>query len=276
LNGLASASFVEHPAGDDRWRLSDLVRAFVLTRPAENLAQAQEENEAWARLLDHYAERTEAAVRRIRYGPDIHAAPFVSAEQARGWLDAERSNLIDAVSWADRELYAAAATRLGLAFAEYLRDVQDFHALTSISRAVLDAASRSGDAPSEARAWGDMGSALRETGDISGAIAAHTRECDTYQAIGDPNGEGRAWHSLGEALAQSGRHDEALHAFGQAMERYLALREGYREGRSAAAAAEVLQSAGRTDEARDMWGRAADAFDRAGAPEEAASMRRNL
>jgi hypothetical protein len=273
LDDLVRQSIIDSPGEDGRWRLSDLVRAFVLTRAA---GRAEQDEAAWRRLLDYYADLTETAVKRMFSEPDVPVpGPFPGPEEARAWLDEERVNLISAALWVERPLHTPTAMRLGLPLADYLREARQFHALTVVSRAARDAASRTGDADREAKALGNVGIGLRETGDVTGAIAAHTGERDIYQRVGDRHGAGRAGRHLGEALVRAERFVEAIQALDQALELYVSLDDAYGEGLTCAASAEALRAIGQGNEARAMWARAADAFDRSGAREEAASARRH-
>ncbi|MER5339609.1 NACHT domain-containing protein [Streptomyces mirabilis] len=272
LSGLVRRSIIDSPGEDGRWRLSDLVRAFVLTRTA---GEAEQDEAAWRRLLDYYAHETETAVKRMFSEPDVPVpGPFPGPEEARAWLDKERVNLISAALWAERPLHTPTAMRLGLSLADYLRETRDFHALTAVSQAARNAASRTGDAALEAEALGNVGIGLRGTDNVTEAIAAHTGERDIYWRVGDRHGAGRAGYRLGEALVQAERFVEAIQALDQALELYVSLDDAYGEGLTCAARAEALRAIGQETEAKAMWARAADAFDRAGAREEAASARR--
>ncbi|MDX3454533.1 NACHT domain-containing protein [Streptomyces sp. ME02-8801-2C] len=277
LNGLVRYSFVDRETGADRWRMSDLVRAFVLTRRAEKQARPNEDEEAWGRLLEYYVHMTEHAVRRVRSEPEQTVqGPFSNAQEAQNWLGDEWKNLASTAFWAARGPHARTTMRLSLALAEYLREIQAFQVLTEVSRVALDAAQRVGDLDGEARAWGCMGIGLRGLSDFTGAIEAFTHERDVYQNLGDRSGESRAWHSLGTTHTETGTPDEALRAFSMAVELCQELGEWHGVARSSAAWAEVLHSEGLVDEAQSMWTLAADAYHRVGALEEEASVRRRL
>ncbi|WP_406280054.1 NACHT domain-containing protein [Streptomyces sp. NBC_00191] len=279
LNALVRYSFVDRGSEDGRWRMPDMVRAFVLTRKAGKQAQAQahEDEAAWGRLLEYYADMTEDAVLRMRSEPDQTVqGPFRNAQEAQDWLGGEWKSLTSAARWVDREPHTHTAMRLGLALAEYLREIRAFHDLVEVSRAALYAAHRIGDLGSEARAWGSVGIGLCGVSDFTGAIEAHIHERDVYQSLGDRSGESRAWHSLGTTQVQADSSVEAVQAFSMAVELYIELGDWHGVGRSSASWAEVLHSEGRVADARDMWMRAADAFQRAGSLEDEASMRRRL
>jgi hypothetical protein len=87
----------------------------------------------------------------------------------------------------------------------YLYFRRYFDEFVVISRYTQDAAQRVGDREAEARAWNDLGLALRSADHADEAITALTRARELSKAVGDRNGEAYAWNYLGSALRVADR-----------------------------------------------------------------------
>lgn len=98
--------------------------------------------------------------------------------------------------------------------------------------------------PGDALIWNNLGSALGETGDIDGALAAFRRSCEL--APHTP----AAWFNLGKALEQQAYVHEAQDALKRVME----LDPAHLPGR--VVYAQTLRALGRTTEAADEFRRA--------------------
>ncbi|SOD83603.1 tetratricopeptide repeat protein [Streptomyces sp. Ag109_G2-15] len=156
------------------------------------------------------------------------------------------------------------------------------YALREVGRAgeAIDAHTRARDVyqaldnlQGEAEAWDYLGLALRDVGRVGEAIDAHIRSRDLEQATGDRHREGVSWHNLGLALLHAGRVEEAIEAYGKDLEICRELEDWYRAGQTLEGLARAHQSAHHSADTYACLLQAADAYNRAGAPAEAANAR---
>jgi hypothetical protein len=120
LAGLARAHLVEGaPGASGRWRMHDLVRLYAQELSDED-EDADGREQARDRLLGYYLTTADAADNHLRALPGMQApADFSGPNDALDWLDAERLNLVAAVSMATDTGRYEAALRLPLVMATY-------------------------------------------------------------------------------------------------------------------------------------------------------------
>ncbi|MFF9758772.1 tetratricopeptide repeat protein [Streptomyces caelestis] len=248
-----------------RWRLHDLVRVFGAGVVAGDAGLREEGEAARERVLELYARWVEAADGRLRWLPGKREPErFGDRGQALAWLDAERSGLVAAVEWGREERFAGAVVRLALCLAEYLIWRRYFDDWIAVAEAAREAARRSENRLGEANAWGNLGSALQETGRTGEAIDAHTRARDLFQAVGNRRGEALAWNNLGLALQYADRAEDAIDAHTRARDLYQAGRNRHLEAIAWNNLGLALRTAGRAGEAIDAHTRARDLFQAVG------------
>ncbi|KUO04704.1 ATP-binding protein [Streptomyces caeruleatus] len=242
-DGVGSASGL-------RWRLHDLVRGFGAGVVAGDAGLREEGEAARERVLAFYYRWADAADDRLRWWPGSREPErFADRGQALAWLDSERAGLVAAALWAREERHADTAVRLALCLGTYLDWRRYFDDWITVMRAAQEASYRAGDRHNEARAWNNLGAALREAGRVEEAIDAHTRARDLFQAAEDRHGEAAAWNNLGSALREAGRVEEAIDAHTRALD--LCQAAGNRHGEASAwnNLGLALQEAGRVEEA---------------------------
>ncbi|MER6162144.1 tetratricopeptide repeat protein [Streptomyces sp. NPDC001868] len=83
-----------------------------------------------------------------------------------------------------------------------------------------------------------------------GAIEAHTRARDLFQATEDRHGAAQAWNNLGSAVQRAGRVEEAVRAHGVALQIYREFEDWYRRGLALRNLALAHEDAHRPAEAR--------------------------
>jgi tetratricopeptide (TPR) repeat protein len=252
LDVLIEASLLEEGEGD-RFHFHDLVRLHAREQAGDDRSAITR------RIVQWYLTRTQAADRAV-LGPRLRLAhpaaswasgeEFARPDEALGWLEAERLNLLAAVRaasdnqwyelvwpfcealWAlyDNRAHLAdelEAARLGVAAARHLGDrPAEARMRNQVARALL----RSGDAraaSSEASAasWVAEGCGNRrvaaavietggviqlERGEYAAAIAAFGRARDVHDAEGNRRGVAMQRYQLGKALIGAGRPDEAM------------------------------------------------------------------
>ncbi|MEV0318503.1 tetratricopeptide repeat protein [Streptomyces sp. NPDC050658] len=216
LDELASAHFVtpvQEQAGELRWRLHDLVRAYGARLGAGDKWATEEAEAARARLLDYYRDWTVVAddhLQRMLGDPD--PGLFEGRTQALDWLDAERANLVAAAQWAGHDRHAPTAISLALNLWGYLDWRRHFEDMMTVGWCAQRAAERTENDADLAGAWNLVGIALREQGRIEEAVDAGKLAAELYEAVDDPRGAAAAWDNLGNALGGAGRQQEAIEA----------------------------------------------------------------
>ncbi|GIG00121.1 AfsR/SARP family transcriptional regulator [Catellatospora citrea] len=223
LDVLVTAHLVQRLA-PDRYTLHDLVRDYVRTRTADDQQLAH----ALRLLLEHY--RTVA----------VHANSFVtgagapstdanpggvgSAAQAMAWFEAERANLVSAVTAAASAKEAELAC--GLAHPLW----QFFHLAGYVSDWIttFECALSTIDGVAEERTkyyiLNSLGNAYCQAGRYEQAIAAHRACIAGREALGDHPGASSSRNNLCASLERTGRYEEAL------AESQIALRAARRHG----------------------------------------------
>ncbi len=211
LGQLSRAHLLEAAAGTaDRWRMHDLLHLY-----ARNLSDAHADadgrEQARDRLLRYYLETARAAARHLRALPGTPVpAAFTSRDSAFAWLDAERPNLVAAVTMAASTGRDQIAMELPLSLSDSLawrRRFDEWLATTTVSR---DAARRLGERGNEALALSNLGVLLRQVRRFEEAITSHQDALAIYREIGDRRGEGAALSNLGLALREVRRFEEAF------------------------------------------------------------------
>jgi tetratricopeptide (TPR) repeat protein len=213
LASLAQAHLIEpSPGGAGRWRMHDLMRLYA-QRLSDDYADADNREGARDRLLDYYLRMARAADSHLRALPGMTVPEaFADRTEALGWLDAERPNLVAAVTVAADTGRDQIALHLPLALAEYLSWRNRSDDWLATMTASLTAARHLGDRAGESRALTILGLVLRQVRRFEEAITACQAAAGICHETGDRHGEGRALNILGLALAKAGRFQEAITA----------------------------------------------------------------
>ena len=261
LDALCRAHLVERGSGRGRWRLHDLVRAFGVGVVKGDAGLWEEGETARELVLKFYCRWARAADGRLRW---LSGRPvperFMDRVSALAWLDAERAGLVAVMQWALEERYTDTAVGLSQYLAEYLYWRRSFDDLITVCVVAREAAHRAGSRAGEARAWNNLGMALRETGRAEQAIDAHARARDLHQAVGDRSREAGAWDNLGIALRQAGRAEEAIDAHTCARDLFQVVGDRLRGAGAWDNLGSALRQAGRAEEAIDAHTCARDLF----------------
>ncbi|GAA1681646.1 hypothetical protein GCM10009830_30990 [Glycomyces endophyticus] len=211
LRRLAGVHLVT-AAGDGRWDVHDLVRAYA----REHAAALPDGAGARERLYD-WLTAAVAATWPVLFGLETEApaatappAPrFERPDDALEWLDARHGILAETVQHAAAAGHARHASRLAAALwrYQYLRGLRA-EALTGLTTAL--AADRSeGDRAHEATVLYQIGSTLRALGDLDEAEQTLTEARDLAADLGNREAELIAVASLGWCHSQRWRLDEA-------------------------------------------------------------------
>jgi tetratricopeptide (TPR) repeat protein len=213
LGELVRAHLIEAAAGAaGRWRMHDLLRLYAHQLSDTNAA-ADRRPQARDRLLRHYLETANAADTHVRaLSGTAVSARFSGRDSALAWLDAERPNLVAAVTMAASTGRHRVAMSLPLSLDEYLYWRRRFDDLVTIAAVSRDAARRLGDRGYEASALSILGNAMRELRCFDKAIAACRQATSIYHEAGDRHGEGVALNNLGLALQEVRQFEIAITA----------------------------------------------------------------
>jgi tetratricopeptide (TPR) repeat protein len=215
LGRLARAHLVEAGGMQGRWQMHDLLRLYALQVP-ESLDG--ERAQAIGQLFTYYSTCTSAAeahLRAVKNEPVTTA--FTSRDDALVWLDAQRPNLIAAITMAASIGQEQIAVNLTLALSQYLDRRRRFDDLIATLTAGLDCARRQGDPAGEAAVLAHLGLALQEVRQFERAIDASQAAASIFREIGDRQGQGLALGNLGLALADVERFEEAVSAHQEAL-----------------------------------------------------------
>ena len=213
LGGLARAHLIESAASEPgRWRMHDLVRLYA-QQLSDTQADSDGREQARDRLLDYYTTTADAADDHMRALPGVVVpAVFDGRTDALAWLDAERPNLVSAVSMAAATGRDHVAIRLPPMLSVYLdwrRRFDDWQAVFAVG---VEAARRSGDQHGEAIALGNLGNALLSLRRFEEAITVLQDGAAMCRTTGDRQNEGAALDNLGSAMNQMRRFDDAITA----------------------------------------------------------------
>ncbi|MGV9915154.1 tetratricopeptide repeat protein [Streptomyces tendae] len=145
--------------------------------------------------------------------------------------------------------------------------VEAFHTALGLFR-------RTGDRHSEAGVWNNLAITLRKSGRVDEALDALRAALDLYRETGDRPREGRAWHNYAVALNARGRTAEAVTACLDSLDICEEFEDWHGAARTLYALGLVHETAGDAERARARMTQAAEAYERAGSPEEAEQARR--
>ncbi|MFG3071994.1 tetratricopeptide repeat protein [[Kitasatospora] papulosa] len=212
LGRLAASHLIErNPAARGRWQMHDLLRAYANEQAEAFKARGRDPRrryeQAHTRLIAYYTEHAAAADTHFHPPGSVVSSRFGDREQALGWFDAERENLI-----ATAHTTPQAGLDLGFALGRYLDWRRRLHDLVTVRSLALDACRTLNDTSNEAGAWNNLGATLREVRRFDEALHAHETARTLFQQTGDTHDEATAWNNLGATLRKVRRFDEALHA----------------------------------------------------------------
>ena len=200
-----------------RWQMHDLPRLYA-EQLSDAHAVADGREQARTRLLDHYLYRARAARTQVDPKRDVATlADFTGRDDALAWLDAERPNLVAAITMSAAIGREQVACDLPLALGPYFywrRRFDDWLATLDIS---LAAARKLGDRGKEGEALRQRGWALHERRRFREAIAACKDAMRIFR------------HKEGGALAILGHALRGDREFGRAGEAYQEAEAIYRE-----------------------------------------------
>ncbi|MFL6073792.1 MAG: AfsR/SARP family transcriptional regulator [Mycobacteriales bacterium] len=263
LRQLGRAHLVQ-PAGAGRFGMHDLLHAYAAELAAAEDADT-ERAAALARLLDHYLATTGAAM-DVLYPAERHHRPTIAAPAtpvppladpatARGWLDAERPNLVATCSFAAVHGWPEHAVGLAATLYRYLEGGHHTDGLTVHTHA-LHAAEKAGDTRGQALALTNLGAVHRLLGRYPQATEHCERALALYHRDSDHLGEARALSNLAIVDERLGRNTPALERYERALALYQEAGDRYGEASTLNNMASVYGAFGRDDVATERYRRA--------------------
>jgi DNA-binding SARP family transcriptional activator/Tfp pilus assembly protein PilF len=205
LETLVDANLLESP-GPDWYRFHDLLRFYAGERARDEETQ-QARDEAISRLLRWYLYTADAAAQVVaqhRYhialddAQGIEPLPLTSIEEALGWYDSERANVVAAVRQAAALGLHDVAWRLSTTLFPIFNRRDNWADCITANRIAADSARVAGQRKGEAWALHNLGQALAKISDKE-AITGLEQALSIRREIGDRTGEGQTAISLADA-----------------------------------------------------------------------------
>ncbi|MEY2248272.1 BTAD domain-containing putative transcriptional regulator [Streptomyces sp. BF23-18] len=253
----------EHFPG--RYTLHDLLRVYAAERVRAE-EKPRERDLALERLLSWYLHTADAAYPHITPRrrpipldpppPLCRPLEFTTYDEALGWCERERGNLVSAVHTAAASGQPGIAWRLPAVLWGFFYLRSHRHDWLDTAGVGLAAARAAHDRWGEAQGLADLAAALRGSGRLGETIDHLHQAMVAYRDLGDHDGRGAAVSNLGDAYLQSGRLTEAIEYTrrGLAIER--AIGGVWGEGISLSNLGDAYQRQGRFEEAVDCLERA--------------------
>ena len=221
LERLVDTHLLETP-WPGRYRFHDLVRVHARQHATRRHAE-QERLDALTRLIGFYTATGWNSLAMFRPGDRrlVGAAPqwtrggeqFHDLRAALAWLEAERNNLLAAISQA-AALVPGIPAELGIQLARALHGFFSvgnwWEDCIGANQTALRLALRTGDGVAQAFAHNDLGVAYEALGRYQEAITSHHQSLTLSRARGDRKGQAASLGNLGRVYERLGRYQEAI------------------------------------------------------------------
>lgn len=256
LEVLVDANLLDSPA-PDRYRFHDLLRAYAAERAeADEVPQAIED--AVRRLLSWYLRKADAATRTVApyldgvpldpADPGCEPPAFATAEQALGWCEQERANLVAATRQAASHGLHDIAWKLPAAMKVCLDRLGYRPEWLTTHRIALASVRQLGDRPGEAWVLTNLGMVLGQQ-HADDAVGYFEQALAIYREIGDRRYEAQVANALAFTYLILGRHEDAVAALLEALELQREVGRRYGEGVALCNLGEAYLELGRYEEA---------------------------
>ena len=267
LETLVDAHLLESTA-PDRYKFHDLLRVYSSERAVADLS-GPDRDAAVARLLTWYLRTADAAATAVlphRYNIPLDGAEagqppltFSGAEDALGWYDSERANLVAATGQAAASGRHDIAWRLPAPLFIIFNSRHNWLDCIATHRIALESARRASNRQGEAWILNNLGDALGRTHDTAG-IGLLEQALAIRHEIGDRAGEAQAANNLADAYEQLGQMDEVIGWLRRALELNREVGDPYGEGVALANLGAALLEVNRAKDAIDSLQEARRAF----------------
>jgi tetratricopeptide (TPR) repeat protein len=210
LVALRRAHLIERAPSEGCYRFHDLLRLYAAECREQDESQLTN-GAAVSRLLDYYLENARSADHHLDAGlADPQSAQLIDRPAALAWLNAERPNLIAAVSLAADTGHDSHARDIPLALFRFFDLRKHWAAWIATHQIALSAARRLGDRHGEGVVLNNLGVAYRQRRRFDEALACHAQSLDISESTGDRHGEGRALNNSGITHRDLRQFDAAL------------------------------------------------------------------
>ncbi len=222
LERLVDAQLLESPR-PGRYQFHDLVRAHARDHAAQRYT-ACERTHALTRLIGFYTATAWRTLALLRPGDRraMSADPrwsaggltFADVTQAVTWLEAERANLLAAITQAQAsagyEIPLELPVQLSRALFGFFVVGGYLNDWAEANRAAVALAQRIGDRAGEASAQTDLGTAYEWLGRYTDAMACQQESLAIFRELGDHDGEAGSLNNLGLVYERLGRFEDAI------------------------------------------------------------------
>lgn len=213
-----------------RFRFHDLVRVYARSIGA---ADPAEDSEAAAtRLLDYYQYVADEADRRlVRYTPrrNSAAAPLLSAVpplrdrgSALTWMRAERTNLLNAISYAAANDQSGRVVILTSAIASFLEIDGPWSQAAGLHTEAASIAASGGDVLGQANALFELARICCADGEYTAAIGHQEHAQALYESAADDLGVANTQYEIGRVRFLTDHYGDAIGLQRQALKAYQA------------------------------------------------------
>jgi len=210
LVALRRAHLIERAPSQGCYRFHDLLRLYAAER-SEQDDPALENSAAISRLLDYYLDNARNADHHLDPQlADPGPARLIGRPAALAWLDAERPNLVAAVSLAADTGHDTHARDIPLAMFGFFDLRKHWAAWIATHQIALSATRRLGDRRGEGVVLNNLGVAYRQRRRFSESLACHAEALNISESTSDRHGEGRALNSSGITYRDLRQFDDAL------------------------------------------------------------------
>jgi len=267
LETLVDAHLLESKA-PDRYKFHDLLAVYSSERAVADLS-GPDRDAATGRLLTWYMHTADAAATAVlphRYNMPLEAAEpgppplsFSGSEEALGWYDSERANLVAATRQASSGNLHEIAWRLPAPLFGIFNTRHNWVDCIATHRIALESARRAGNRQGEAWVLNNLGEALGITHDSAG-IGLLEQALAIRHEIGDARGEAQAANNLADAYETLGRTEEAVDLLRRALDLNREVGYRYGEGIALGNLGSTLLDLDRAEEAIDYLQEARRAF----------------
>jgi DNA-binding SARP family transcriptional activator len=220
LERLVDAHLLETPR-PGRYQFHDLVRLHARHHATQHHPEP-EQADALNRLFGYYTATAWRTLALVRPGDYRLAAvsprwttggrQFPDMLAALAWLEAERANLLAAISQStvSTGVWAELAGELAKALYGFFSVRSYWADGARANETVLQHAVRTGDEAAQAQAHNDLGVACAFLGRYQEAIASHQASLAIRRMQGDRKGKAASLNNLGRVYEQVGRYQEAI------------------------------------------------------------------
>jgi tetratricopeptide (TPR) repeat protein len=253
LVALRRAHLIERAPSQGCYRFHDLLRLYAAER-SEQDDPPPANGAAVSRLLDYYLDNARSAGHHLDPQlADPGPARLIGRPAALAWLDAERPNLIAAVSLAADTGHDSHARDIPLALFGFFDLRKHWAAWIATHQIALSAARRLGDRRGEGVILNNLGVAYRQRRRFDEALACHHRALAIYRDVSGRHGEAEALYNLGNTYEELRRFDDAVACFQQALTLYQDVGDRYGEGWAVNGIGVARREVGRFDDALNSF-----------------------